>query len=228
MSGFRYRVRWGKSGKLRFLSAHDVATVLERSVRRSKLPLAYSKGFSPHPKISFGSALPVGYASAVELLDMTLDEHCDTTEVRDRFAASLPEGITVAAVAEVDGKAPSLGALIEAADYELRFTDGWVDTALEAFLGGDSYLVERKFKGSMRTDDLRPGVLAAEITDPGMSMRCALKPRGIRPSDVIAALMEIAEEEILHVSYERVALLGRASSGFVPLDERTSHLEVAA
>ena len=66
---------WAKRGKLRFLSHHDEALVFERSARRAGLPLAYSKGFTPHPKIAFGSGLPVGYGSEVELLDIELLDH---------------------------------------------------------------------------------------------------------------------------------------------------------
>ena len=81
----KYRLRWGKRGKLRYVSHHDEALIFERSVRRAGLPVAYSKGFSPHPKIAFGSGLPVGFASEVELLDIQLTEPLSPEEVVQRF-----------------------------------------------------------------------------------------------------------------------------------------------
>ena len=69
----RLRVRFAKHGKVRFTSHRDVARVWERALRRVALPVAYSEGFSPRPRLSFGLALPTGCASVGEYLDIELD-----------------------------------------------------------------------------------------------------------------------------------------------------------
>ncbi|MBA2725436.1 MAG: DUF2344 domain-containing protein, partial [Actinobacteria bacterium] len=91
----KYRLRWAKFGKLRFVSHHDEALIFERSMRRAGLPIAYSQGFTPHPKIAFGSGLPLGYGSEVELLDVELTESLDPAELIERFNGGLPHGFAV-------------------------------------------------------------------------------------------------------------------------------------
>lgn len=215
----RYRLRWSKTGKLRFLSHHDEALVFERSARRAGLPLAYSKGYSPHPKIAFGSGLPVGYASSVELLDAELTEELDPAELVDSYNRGLPPGLRIEAGAALHGKPTSLGAAIVAADYQVGLEADWLSESLRRFMSLDSYEVSRPYKGGMRKDDLRVGVLSAEEIDTGLRMRCAIKPRSTRPSDVVMALAEIAGATRTNARYERIALLAERD-GLRPIDER--------
>ncbi|MEA2460995.1 MAG: hypothetical protein QOH90_1172 [Actinomycetota bacterium] len=190
----RYRVLWSKRGKLRYLSHHDVATVLERSLRRAKLPLAYSKGFSAHPKIAFGSGLPVGYGSEVELLDLELEEDLDPADVRDRFDRSLPEGIGVTSIVRLEGKTTSLGSTIVAADYSIRCAAPWLRDSVTTFMSLPSYEFARPYKGSMRTDDIRAGVLEASAEGDELLLRVRLQPHATRPSDVMKVLATLAGE----------------------------------
>jgi radical SAM-linked protein len=222
----RYRIRWSRCGKLRYLSAHDIAAVLERSVRRSKLPLAYSQGFSPHPKISFATALPVGYGSSVELIDMTLTEEVDVDQIRTRFNASLPEDLRIEGVAVLQEGAQKLGTVAAAADYVIAHREDWLPAALDTFIRLDSYDFVRPHKGETRTDDLRAGTVSATSEGPVIRMRCQLDPRAVRPSDVITALAEIAGRPAPHVSIERTALLTRRGDTLVPIDEHGVREEV--
>ena len=216
----RYRLRWSRRGKLRYLSANDISMVLERSVRRAKLPLAYSQGFTPHPKISFATALPVGYGSVAELLDMTLTERLDPTEIQTRFNAGLPEDVRIEGVAFLEESAPKLGDVAAAADYTIGHDVPWLGDALTRFMALDRYDFVRRFKGSERTDDLRAGVLDASSDGGTIHMRCVLEPRAVRPTDVITALAQIAEREAPHVRVERVLLLTRKHGVLVPINER--------
>ena len=223
----RYRLRWGKRGKLRFVSHHDEALIFERSVRRAGLPVAYSKGFSPHPKIAFGSGLPVGFASEVELLDIELTEPLPTDEVITRFNSGLPDGIEILAASELAPGTASLGAAITAARYEMGCTEDWLSTALDAFLAMDTFELLRPYKGGMRRDDLRAGVLEARAEHPGLHLTCSIQPRSTRPSDILRALAEIAETPVPPASYERTALLAGRPGAFEMLSE-TSRIAKAA
>lgn len=215
-----YRLRWSRSGKIRYLSANDVATVFERSVRRSKLPLAYSQGFTPHPKISFATALPVGYGSSAELMDMTLTERLEPEEVKDRFNSGLPEDLRIEGVAFLEEGARKLGSAAAAADYRIEHPAAWLPPALETFMSLEKYDFVRRFKGEDRTDNLRAGVISATADATTIQMRCVLFPRAVRPTDVVTALAAIAERETPHVSVERIRLLTRPEDQLLAIDER--------
>jgi len=104
-------VRYAKRGKMRFASHRDVARVFERGVRRAGLPIAYSAGFTPHPKISYAGGAPTGVASEAEYLSLTLTARQDETQVCQRLNAALPDGIDVIDVTEDAGAGgrPSTG-----------------------------------------------------------------------------------------------------------------------
>ncbi|MFP5297523.1 MAG: TIGR03936 family radical SAM-associated protein [Actinomycetota bacterium] len=224
----RYRIRWAKRGKLRFLSHHDEALVFERAARRGGVPLDYSKGFSPHPKIAFGSGLPVGFGSEVELLDVGLTQPLATDELIARFNQGLPEGLEVLAAVPLAPGAVSLGAVIMAADYLIATDAQWLDAGVAKFMSLTSYEIEKPYKGSTRVDDLRGGVLSAEVADGRLEMRCAIKPRSVRPSDVLSAIAVLMEEPEPAARFQRVALLTRVGEGFVLLDEHYQGSKVAS
>lgn len=209
----KYRLRWAKRGKLRFLSHHDEALVFERSARRAGLPLAYSQGYSAHPKIAFGSGLPVGYASEVELMDVTLVDDLDPSAVVETYNTGLPQGLRITGAARLEPGRTSLGAVIVAADYDVGIDADWLTEALEDFCRLDSYELTRPYKGGVRKDDLRAGMLAASRSETGLHMRCAIKPRSTRPSDVIGALADLADAPRTPATFQRVALLARGGSG---------------
>ena len=103
----RLVVRYAKRGKMRFASHRDVARAFERGVRRAGLPIAYSAGFTPHPKISYAGGAPTGVASEAEYLSLALTSRQAAAEVRERLNAVLPDGIDVIDVmedAEADGR----------------------------------------------------------------------------------------------------------------------------
>lgn len=224
----RYRLRYGRQGRMRFLSAHDEAPVLERAARRGGLPLRYSEGYTPRPKISFGSGLPVGYGSDVELLDLGLTEELPPPEVVTRYNAGLPEGIVVHAAVPLPSKAISLGALIEAAAYRVSCNDPWLAEGMARFIELDSYEISKPHKGGAKTDDLRAGVFELTMDAGGFDVVCAIQPRSIRPSDVVDAAARLVGETAGRVDVIRTALLRRQGDGFVEIDEHTNELKVAS
>ena len=107
----KVRVRFAKLGKIRWTSHRDVARMWERAFRREQLPLAYSEGFSPRPKVSFGLALPTGHESLAEYLDLELAPEADALDLEAlpaRLSAALPVGVDVLALGSLEPRTPSL------------------------------------------------------------------------------------------------------------------------
>jgi radical SAM-linked protein len=201
----RLRFRFSKTGKIRFTSHRDVARMWERALRRSRLPVALSQGFSPHPLLSFGLALPVGCESRGEYLDARLEQaqsdEVGFDELPEFLSELLPEGMEVQVVAPVDMAEGSLQQEVASCDWELEVL-GVVGEELEERIGrvlaAPSLTVHRERKGRQTEDDIRPAILALALTSNGGSEQgehpigrfraeLATHPRGVRPSDLISA-----------------------------------------
>jgi radical SAM-linked protein len=165
----RVRVRFAKTGKLRFISAIDLGRVWERALRKADLPIAYSEGFSPHPKIGFGDALPLGYASLAEFAELTFGGPVDPAAVAARLTAAFPEGLAVLdAVAAEDG-AVRLGKLLQASLWALDYPADLAEAVGRAVAGlpADGPLeVQRDRKGELVTADLRPALAGLHAHGP--------------------------------------------------------------
>ena len=137
-------VRYAKRGRMRFASHLDIARAVERGVRRAGLPIAYSAGFTPHPKISYAGAAPTGAASEAEYLELSLTRVCAVSEVRERLDAALPDGIDVIEVMQAP---PGVGALpLEASLWQVVLpgvSPADAAKAVDEFLACDSLEVER-------------------------------------------------------------------------------------
>jgi radical SAM-linked protein len=117
----RIRVTFSKQGALRYTGHLDLHKIWERSIRRAKLPLAYSQGYHPQPKINLAAALPLGFASRAEVMDMWLNE--DVEEVVSPLQSSVPPGLTILDANPVDDRLPSLQSQVIAAEYEVEITE---------------------------------------------------------------------------------------------------------
>src|SRR6266851_3710830 len=159
----RLIVRYAKRSRMRFASHRDIARAVERGVRRARLPIAYSAGFTPHPKISYAGAAPTGTASEAEYLELSLTAVCAVSEVRDQLNAALPDGIDVIDVTEEAG---SLGAnAAEASQWEVVLPGVGPEQAamaVEAFLATDTLEVERLTSKGLRRMDARAAVVTME------------------------------------------------------------------
>lgn len=204
----RYRVRYSKFGKVRFLSHRDLARVIERAVRTAGLPVAYSEGFSPRPRLHFGLALSTGFESDAEYFDIDLDpargEIGAVEDLPDRLAPCLPQGVTVARVEELAPGSPSLQEAVTSCTwrFEIGPTDDAAASELSAavarVLAADSLVVELERKGRKVSEDLRPLVhaLSFERTTDGAGRLHAdlgTQPRSVRPAELLAALGPVVE-----------------------------------
>src|SRR5919202_3659186 len=115
----KLRLRYAKRGRLRFASHRDLARALERALRRAQVPMAFSAGFTPHPKISYLGAAPTGAASEAEYVEIGLAERRDPETVRAALDASLPPGIDVVECVEAVEGSGSLADRMEATRWRI-------------------------------------------------------------------------------------------------------------
>ena len=162
-TGTRLRARYAKTGKLRFVSAIDLGRLWERALRKARLPIAYSEGFSPHPKVSFPDALPLGNASEAEYVELTFAVPVEPAAVLRSLNASFPPGIEVKDAVVADG-APRLAKGLRASVWELEYPPGVDAGALAAAVGAvlraDEVIVARQRKDEVTDVDARPALAA--------------------------------------------------------------------
>jgi radical SAM-linked protein len=195
-AGFPVRLRFSKRGKVRFVGHRDLARGFERAFRVAELPLAFSQGFSPRPKVSLGLALGVGHESDAEYLDLELVRPVALDALPDALAAALPQGVVVDGAVQLVARAPALQESITSVEYDLVPTGlrgTQLADAVERALASSTLTVETTRKGRRVVEDLRPGLhqLAAH-TDGSVHAEVATKPRGIRPADLLGSLYSLS------------------------------------
>jgi radical SAM-linked protein len=196
----KLRIRYAKRGRLRFASHRDLARTLERALRRANVPMAFSAGFSPHPKISYIGAAPTGAASEAEYVEIGLAVACDPEAVRAALDASLPDEV---AILECVQAAEGTGSLADRIDtsvwrVELPGVDvGDLRAAVDAFVASDVVTVAKRTKNGLKDIDARASVASASaIEEAGcaiLHMVVRQLTPAVRPDDVLAALAAVAD-----------------------------------
>ncbi|MDQ6937482.1 MAG: TIGR03936 family radical SAM-associated protein [Actinomycetota bacterium] len=201
----RVRVHYAKRGRLRFTSHRDFARSLERALRRADVPIAYSAGFSPHPRISYVGAAPTGVSSEAEYLELALSAEVVPAELARALDAALPDGLDVVEV--VTAGPGSLAERMQASVWRIEI-DGTaapgtgssgIPDAVAAFLSMDSVPVERLTKDGRRAIDARAPVESLQVSsDPQNTDRAILVvvvrqvTPTVRPDDVLAGLRSVS------------------------------------
>ena len=206
-----FLVRYAKRGKMRFASQLDLARAFERGVRRAGLPIAYSVGFTPHPKISYAGGVPTGVASEAEYLSLALTSRVEAAAVRERLTAALPDGIDVIAVAEDTGGLPA--SRLNASEWQVTLPGLAPHSAalvVQKFLALEEAPVERLTSKGMRRMDARSAVVTLDVpafsahgshadSDTGANgttvLRMVLRHTvpAVRPDDVLHALRDVSD-----------------------------------
>jgi radical SAM-linked protein len=159
---FRYRIEYSKTSMMRFIGHLDMMRVWERTFRRAQLPMAYSQGFNPHPRINLGLALPLGYISHCELLDIWLTEDIQSEVFRQRVRNRLPPGIELQVISQISPSTPNLQKQIRAVIYDVHFApDPMLDPLqgkIDTLLASQQLMRERRGK----IYDLRPLIQSLE------------------------------------------------------------------
>jgi radical SAM-linked protein len=200
----RVRVTFAKAGPLRWVAHLDLMRTWERTIRRAELPLSYTQGFSPHPRIALAAPLPVGVSGAQELIDLWLEEELSTSEVAKRLTGAVAPGLTVLAVEQVVEQLPSMQSCLLAARYEVGFEADAIDldgvaTSMEELLARETLDWEEQRGEKVRRYDIRATILALEVGaveggDAMISMHLSLEEgRTGRPAQVLKALGVVAQ-----------------------------------
>ena len=228
----RLRLHYAKRGRLRFSSHRDFQRAFERALRRAAVPMAYSAGFSPHPKVSYAGAAPTGVGSEAEYLEIGLAARCDPERLRLALDASLPRDLDVLEIVEVappppNVKAPALADRLQASVWEVRLegvAPGQAAAAVEAFLAAERAEVSRMTKNGVRTFDTRAAVVSIGVAEaasrvaggPCAILRVVVRhvTPAVRPDDVLAGLSAIGA-----LAPPSAPLVVRLAQG--PLDDET-------
>ncbi|GAA3805922.1 TIGR03936 family radical SAM-associated protein [Streptomyces phyllanthi] len=160
----RIRLRYTKRGRLRFTSHRDFQRAFERALRRAEVPMAYSAGFTPHPKVSYANAAPTGTGSEAEYLEIALTEARDPDKLRELLDESLPAGLDV--VDAVEARTSGLADRLTASVWELRLdgvTPEEAERAVAAFEAAETVEVERQTKKGLRAFDARSAVVNLDV-----------------------------------------------------------------
>ena len=207
----RVRIRFTKLGKVRFTSHRDLARIWERALRRSGVPVAYTEGFSPRPKLSFGLALSTGHESLGEYLDVAVRDTPELVAVEQLpalLAPALPAGIEVQSAVDLPPGGDSLQQVVTSCTWYIEVGDVTPPDATAGvvrMLAATELTVTRERKGQPVTDDVRPAILDLRVLGPvtevsaplapratgiatALEAELATQPRALRPAELIAAI----------------------------------------
>ena len=195
----RLWIRYTKIGRLRFMSHRDFTRAFERAIRRASLPIGFSAGFTPHPKISWVGAAPTGVASEAEYVKIGLTDDRDPEVVRKSLNAALPADLDIVECVVASSK--SLADKVNASRWKFTFPGmptAQLQSAVDALLGAEEVLIERVTQGGRKLVDVRSPLDSVAVSE-GDTGDCAIMSAVVRqsipvvrPDDVYAALRDVA------------------------------------
>jgi radical SAM-linked protein len=202
----RLRLRYAKRGRLRFSSHRDFQRALERALRRAAVPMAYSAGFNPHPRISYANAAPTGAASEAEYIEIALARRCDVEQIRAALDRALPPGLDITEAVEAGPGA--LADRLQASIWQIELPGLGPDVpevadVVRRFLAAERVEVQRMTKAGLRTFDAREAIVRIEVEADSASSptsACAIlrvvvrhATPAVRPDDVLSAFRAVAD-----------------------------------
>ncbi|MDO4484607.1 MAG: TIGR03936 family radical SAM-associated protein [Clostridia bacterium] len=214
-----------KSERLRHIGHLDLMRAMQRALRRSGLPVSYSKGFNPHINVTFASALSVGAIGKREIMDVSMEGEVTAEEFLQVMNKSLPPELQFSFARAVDDRHPGLMAMVAACDYDIEIMDesakAWMPEAVRLFGEAGEVMADRKTKSGIKSVDIKP--LVKELTIEGGTLHAVMvqtEAQGCKPDMLLTALTALAgQEEKPRVMVTRNALLGCDESGsLVPLE----------
>lgn len=216
--GTTYRLRFSKTGRVKYISHLDMIKVVQRALFRTKLPIAYSEGFHPHQQTAFPVNLSLGYTSYDELLEITLTEELPLEEVKERLNAVFPEGLHIHE-AYFGGKKYNF---LSYAIYNVKLTTEnpkLLSEQLMEFLAQEEILIEKKGKRGMKQVDLKPMIelQRQEVDSDSLTLTLCL-PTGsinnLNPALIVKALEEFSGISVKNAEYCRKLLLDEKKEKF--------------
>jgi radical SAM-linked protein len=237
-AGYPLRIGFAKRGPVRFISHRDVARAFERAFRVAELPVAFTRGFSPRPKVSFGPALAVGYESDAEYLDVECTHEIRADAVAGVVDAALPEGMAITGITALADRAPALQEVITSLAYRVTLEPVAAEVlsgAVDALLARRELSIEVTRKGERAVEDIRPSILSLAVRTPSavagdapaLELEIATRPRTLRVADVVGGLRTMHEDAATLVEHRVVRThqwIERGGARCEPLDvDRRSH-----
>jgi radical SAM family uncharacterized protein/radical SAM-linked protein len=203
---YKIRLRVRKEGRARYVGHLEFMTLFQRATRRAALPVRFSAGFHPAPRISFGDALPTGVESDAEIIDLELFQSIGVREAVEGLNRQLPEGVKVLEGAALHWPTPSPSVSIMESVYQVSLPESSpadLPARLTAFLAADDVVVERQRGEKKSIVDLRPDVAGAELCDGTLNFRLR---RG-SPVPVVAHFLGIQEDAVRRLRIRKSAVV---------------------
>lgn len=195
------RIKYAKNEKGRFLSHLDLLRTMERVFRRANLPLAFSEGFNPHPKVSFGSALAVGVTSEGEYLDIELNRLIQLDDIKKRLINAVPSGIDILEIKTIEKKGKSLTAQINLARYRIHIplenelSSNDLDKIIKNINDSETLIVNRAGKRGLKQVNIKDGIyyLKGWLMEKTLVLEADLRTGSqgnVRPEELIRIIEE--------------------------------------
>lgn len=207
-----------KCERLRHIGHLDIQRAVQRALRRSGLPVSYSKGFNPHILVTFASALSTGAAGHKEIMDVTLDEAVTPEAFLTAMNAAMPPDMQLQYARVLEDKHPALMAMVAAADYDIRILDAEAAekmvAALPAYMAQETIMAQRKTKSGIKECDAKPLIHA--LTGEGDTLHALLtltERESCKTDMIVTTLAAFAGVEVPRVMVVRNQLLGMDAGG---------------
>ncbi len=222
----KYRVKFTKQGNIVYIGHLDLLKLFQRCIKRTALPIAYSQGFNPHQLEVFAIPLSLGCSSVAEYVDMDLTEKIPCDEIKDRLASSMPIGIEILSVREVEKGEKSCAAAIEAADYAITLDGKFenIDSIIEDLLSQNELIMTRVVKKKEKTVDIRPLIFALSADNSGdktvLNARLATGSQGNIKVDLLLEYIyeKLGRELVMYkIRTHRLEMYRRENGEFISL-----------
>ena len=225
------RMKFSKGEEIKYISHLDLMRTFQRAIRRGQIPIKYSKGFNPHPEMSFAQALSLGISSKGEYLDINIKEILDVHELKDKLNRALPEGLVIKEAVVLKDKAKSAMSLVTLSEYQLylRFAQTeslYIEDVLLSLMDQEEIFIEREKSrkdSSIIKVNIRPMIRSMHLIskdDEQYVINCILScgsRYNLKPEFLLQALEEHINKEILYKRVERIELYMEQNNVLVPL-----------
>lgn len=165
----RVVIKFTKENEAKFISHLDTMRTLHRAMRRAQIPIAYSKGFNPHPSISVAAPLSLGFSSAAEYADVELNQHMPAKELIEKLNDSLPDGMRVKDAFNITEKMPAAMALVDVGLYKVgikhRGNLEGINKVIQNILGSNEIIKLKKTKSGEKNVDIRPLIRDISVSE---------------------------------------------------------------
>lgn len=220
--------------RVKYISHLDLQRTIQRTVRRAGIPVAYSEGFNPHPKIAYASALSVGLTSSAEYMDLILREHMDPADFVSKMNEYLPKGFLIKDAEVISFNVPSLMSLVEMAEYSVCLPEqvNGLPEGLSMFLGQEEILYEKQGKKSKKVINIKDGIYKADLSENGnqviaLSLSVG-KENSVKPEAIIRLLfkfMGLSDYNDIPININREGLYAEKEKRWITLLEYCRGLE---